>query len=204
MNEDTTTIDLLRHGEPQGGRKYRGSLDDPLSDRGWMQMNATVGEHCSWQVIVSSPLIRCAAFAQELARRYRLPLEIEDELQEMHFGTWEGLRPDEIDPQALSQFWSDPLNYTPPEGETLGDFTSRVTLAWELVLQRHAGRRLLIIAHGGTIRVLLSHVLGMPLTHTWRLYVPYAAISRVCLYKHLHDHNVSTWPVLMFHAGRLE
>jgi len=31
----TTTIDLLRHGEPVGGKRYRGQIDDPLSEKGW-------------------------------------------------------------------------------------------------------------------------------------------------------------------------
>ncbi len=199
MNEDITTIDLLRHGEPQGGRKYRGSLDDPLSEQGWVQMNATLGEHCPWQTIISSPLVRCSAFAQQLAQRHGLPLEIEKGLQEIHFGAWEGLRPNEIDPTALTQFWNDPLNHTPPEAETLRDFAHRVEVAWNTVLRNYSGQQLLIVAHGGTIRALLSHVLGMPLTHTWRLDVPYAAISRVCIY----GRGASAQPLLIFHVGQL-
>ena len=33
-----TTIDLLRHGEPLGGGRYRGQMDDALSEKGWQQM----------------------------------------------------------------------------------------------------------------------------------------------------------------------
>ena len=40
-----TTIDLIRHGEPVGGRKYRGQIDDPLSDKGWTQMRQAVADH---------------------------------------------------------------------------------------------------------------------------------------------------------------
>jgi hypothetical protein len=41
------TLDLLRHGEPEGGRLYRGNLlDNPLSEKGWQQMQASVnGKH---------------------------------------------------------------------------------------------------------------------------------------------------------------
>ncbi len=38
-----TTIDLMRHGEPIGGKKYRGQSNDPLSGKGWEQMWAAVG-----------------------------------------------------------------------------------------------------------------------------------------------------------------
>ncbi len=70
MSQVVTTVDLLRHGEPEGGNKYRGALDDPLSELGWAQMRAATGDRCPWQAIVSSPLRRCAAFARELANRH--------------------------------------------------------------------------------------------------------------------------------------
>lgn len=53
---DFTTVDLLRHGEPAGGKKFRGAVDDPLSPLGWQQMRAAVGDFRGWQTIVSSPL----------------------------------------------------------------------------------------------------------------------------------------------------
>jgi len=40
-----TTLDLMRHGEPVGGRRYRGQMDDPLSEKGWAQMRNAVGNH---------------------------------------------------------------------------------------------------------------------------------------------------------------
>jgi alpha-ribazole phosphatase len=30
----STTLDLMRHGEPVGGRRYSGQIDDPLSEKG--------------------------------------------------------------------------------------------------------------------------------------------------------------------------
>ena len=69
---DTTVIDLIRHGEPEGGVRIRGSRDDPLSDIGWSQMWSAVGQAKPWHEIVSSPLSRCAAFARELGS----PLEL--------------------------------------------------------------------------------------------------------------------------------
>ncbi len=101
---DFTTVDLLRHGEPEGGQKFRGAVDDPLSQRGWEQMRAVVGDYHDWHAIVSSPLIRCAAFAHELAERLNRPLEIVPEFIELSFGVWEGRSVAEVhaaDPLAL-------------------------------------------------------------------------------------------------------
>ena len=61
-----TVIDLLRHGESIGGRRYRGQQDDALSELGWEQMWQSVGGHDAWQQIVTSPLQRCHTFATAL------------------------------------------------------------------------------------------------------------------------------------------
>ena len=42
---EITTIDLLRHGEPVGGRMLRGATDHPLSETGWQQMTDAVMRH---------------------------------------------------------------------------------------------------------------------------------------------------------------
>lgn len=81
-----TLIDMLRHGEPVGGRRYRGQTDDPLSDKGWRQMRAATAETRPWTAIVSSPLLRCRAFAEELAGQTGLPLAVDDRLKEVGFG----------------------------------------------------------------------------------------------------------------------
>ncbi|HHO59588.1 MAG TPA: histidine phosphatase family protein, partial [Thiotrichales bacterium] len=62
----TTCIDVIRHGEPEGGRRYRGhSVDDPLTEKGWLQMRSAVPENPPWQHIISSPLVRCLDFSRE-------------------------------------------------------------------------------------------------------------------------------------------
>ncbi|MGO2393025.1 MAG: histidine phosphatase family protein, partial [Halomonas sp.] len=74
-----TTIDLLRHGEPVGGRMLRGSTDHPLSDAGWQQvkdavMRHTVEGHLPYDAIVTSPLMRCREFALWLGEEFDLPV----------------------------------------------------------------------------------------------------------------------------------
>ncbi len=136
----TTIIDLIRHGEPQGGTCFRGWQDDPLSKLGWSQMRQAVGEHAPWSRIISSPLQRCAAFANELSNKLGLPLTTEGQLQELGFGEWEGRRAEELYhefPDAVSNFWNDPVAYTPPGGEPLDTFHSRVTSAWANIQSDH-------------------------------------------------------------------
>ncbi len=175
-----TRVDLLRHGETVGGARYRGAGDDDaLSARGWEQMRAIVGDSGSWSHIVSSPLQRCAAFARELAQIHLLPLDIEPRLREIHFGDWEGKTAAEIHaacPDHLERFWNDPVNHPPPDGENFTAFQARVLGAWDDLLARHAGAHLLIVTHGGPIRVILGHARGLPWAEALCLSVPPASL----------------------------
>jgi alpha-ribazole phosphatase len=109
----STTLDLMRHGEPVGGRKYRGQIDDPLSEKCWAQMRAAVGDARPWTRIVSSPLLRCTSFAESLSRQHGLPLTLDARLMEVGFGVWEGRTADEIEqdaPGTVARFKADPVN----------------------------------------------------------------------------------------------
>ncbi|MEY1661114.1 histidine phosphatase family protein [Isoalcanivorax beigongshangi] len=178
-----TLFDLLRHGEPQGGTKYRGHLDDPLSATGWAQMRAAVQADEPWQRIVSSPLQRCQAFARELADARGLPLEIEPAFMEISFGDWEGLTLEQVqarDPERLQAFWRGEAD--PPGGEPLADFVARLRGAWQHWRERCQGEHVLLVCHGGVIRVLLADVLGLEVGHALaRIQVDFACRSRVRL-----------------------
>ena len=95
-----TEIELLRHGEPLGGRRYRGKLDDALSEKGWQQMWDAVGRRGDWEQIVTSPLQRCRAFALALGERHGLPVAVDARFAEVGFGSWEGRTRQELEAQA--------------------------------------------------------------------------------------------------------
>jgi len=181
----TTLIDLMRHGEPVGGSRYRGQIDDPLSATGWEQMRAAVGNRHPWEVIVSSPLSRCLAFAEDLSERHAIPLEIEPRLQELGFGSWQGKTKDEIsryDPGLLQRFYRDPMNNRPDDSEGLADFRSRIQSGWNEILTRHAGKHILMVCHAGVIRMVLALILDIPLSNLFRIKVAPAGITRIeCL-----------------------
>lgn len=198
----TTTIDMIRHGEPVGGKRYRGQIDDPLSDKGWAQMRAAVGEHCPWDAIISSPLKRCAAFAEELSAHHRLPLTLDARLMELGFGDWEGKTAAELmaeDPECLMNFWREPLKHTPPGAETLQEFAARINAAWQELMSKYAGRHVLIVGHAGQMRMVLSQVLCMPIEAMFRIQVENAALSRI----QVDGVGGETLPRLIFHGGQL-
>ncbi|MFC1536386.1 histidine phosphatase family protein [Pseudomonadota bacterium] len=177
-------IDLLRHGEVEGAQwAFRGSTDVPLSTLGRAQMNA-VGvalDGKQFSTIASSPLQRCRLFAELLANSRNTQLEVLHDMREIDFGDWEGKGSQEIDENLLKQFWSSPVGFCPPGGESFDVFTSRIITSWEQWLDGADGEHRLLVAHGGVIRVLLGHLLNMPLDSIWRLHLPYASWSRVSL-----------------------
>ncbi|WP_435102914.1 histidine phosphatase family protein [Arhodomonas sp. AD133] len=193
-------VDFIRHGVPVGGRRYRGHRDDPLSEQGWHEMWAAVGDDPpSWSLIVTSPLRRCAEFATELGGCLDVPVITETGFKEISFGAWEGRTVDAIlaeSPEEISAYWHDPVANTPPRGESLPDFRDRVVAAWERLLERQA-RHVLVVGHGGLIRTLVGHVLGMPLPSVLRLEVPNAGITRLRVQS---DVNGRPAPSLVFHA----
>ncbi|WP_095195622.1 alpha-ribazole phosphatase family protein [Pseudomonas sp. Irchel 3A7] len=158
-------LDLLRHGETELGGGLRGSLDDALTEKGWQQMRAAVIKQGPWDRVISSPLQRCARFAEELAGQMGLPVAFDQNLQELHFGRWEGQSAAalmETDAEALGLFWADPYSFTPPQGEPVAEFSVRVRAAVARLQAAYAGERVLLISHGGVMRLLLAQARGLP------------------------------------------
>jgi len=192
--ESTTIIDLLRHGEVEGDAIYRGSTDDPLTDHGWQQMVSSLENKGSWDIIITSPLIRCREFAQLIAKEDEIDLEINPSLQEVDFGLWEGLTPDQImedDESLLHAWWSSPTTVTPPEGEDFHDFQARVLKSFKKIIQEYKGQRVLIVTHAGVIRLLIMHALGMPDVNLFRLNVDYGSFSQIYAYHDNHGDALS-------------
>lgn len=158
-------LDLLRHGETVSGGGFRGRLDDALTELGWQQMRAAVVDQGPWDRIVSSPLHRCADFAAELAAHHQLALEFEPDLRELDFGDWEGRSPADLmvdHSEALGRFWSDPYGFTPPGGEPVAMFEARILKGIKRLIDRCPGERVLLVSHGGVMRLLLAQARGLP------------------------------------------
>ncbi|HEX4550676.1 alpha-ribazole phosphatase family protein [Pseudomonas sp.] len=175
----TLRLDLLRHGETELGGGLRGSLDDALTEKGWAQMRAAVITAGPWDRLISSPLQRCARFAAELGEQLNLPVHLDKDLQELHFGAWEGQSAAalmETDAEALGLFWADPYAFTPPQGEPVSDFSARVLGAVARLHQAHAGERVLLISHGGVMRLLLAQARGLPREQLLNVEVAHASL----------------------------
>lgn len=182
-----TLVDLLRHGETVGGPRLRGSrCNDPLSETGMEQLRRATGDSPGWQLVVTSPLIRCRAFAESMAARDGCEILVEDRLGEYDFGEWDGRPFDELwrdHGDALAAFFGDPDTVTPPGGETVAAFRDRVRAAWNELLEGHGGKRILVISHGGVLRQIVGDVLGVGGPVHAVLEWPHASMSRVRVFE---------------------
>lgn len=187
------TVDFLRHGEPVGGNVLRGRVDHPLSELGWLQMQkaaALTAERGlspstpSWTHLISSPLQRCRVFAEHLAGITALELQVVEQWQEIDYGDWDGMLLSDWREAAGSQFKEfrkDVSMLQPPNGEAFLDFKDRVLAQWAELANLPDGSHVLVVTHGGVLRVVLPTVLGMPLNRSYPLHIPFASFSRVAL-----------------------
>jgi alpha-ribazole phosphatase len=181
----TTFIDLLRHGETENSHRYCGSTNHPLTQLGWTQMWNTIEKKPQqWQQIITSPLARCANFAQALGQLNSIPVKQDVRIKEIHFGDWEdqsAVQLMETDPDTLSRFWYNPLNYPPPNGEHLLDFETRVLSAWSAIQQQFSGQKILLITHSGVIRIIICHIQQHPIERLLEFEVNHAEMKHVSI-----------------------
>lgn len=158
-------ITVLRHGRTSGASGvYRGDLDTPLSAAGWKQLAASA---LDWAIpaftgVATSPLQRCAAFAEDYACQHSLPIKLDAGFKELSFGRWEGLSSAEADAQdaevhaAFVSTWGETA---PPCGESRLALHTRVAAAWtDLVAWEAGGAHRLLLTHAGVMRVLLMQL----------------------------------------------
>jgi len=182
-----TQFDLLRHGECEGGNIFRGSTDVQLTPAGFASMRASCDKaNTAWQAIISSPLQRCVQFAKALSSARSLPMNVDRRLKEIGYGDWEGIAREKIRKTRHEEYkaWiGNPELNPPPGGESLQSVSQRLNALLEDTLSNHNNKSVLLVAHSGVIRILLSQLLKMPLQHAQQIEVPFASLTRIKIYE---------------------
>lgn len=181
----TTRLYLIRHGETEGDgiRRYKGSLDIPLSEKGIRQireLSSFLSQHSPPDAVYTSPLSRAAGSADLIARPYGLTPVVVPEFRELNFGAWEGLSFPEVKERYPEEFaaWADnPMKQGPVDGETVQDVRDRAVPALKLLLDNHRDRTVAVVAHGAVNRILVCHVLGIPLNNIFRIEQDFGALN---------------------------
>jgi broad specificity phosphatase PhoE len=208
-SQRSLTIDLIRHGEPEGGDILRGRVNPVLTELGWQQMRTAAALDSShkatshtpdWDVIITSPLKRCCEFAERTAAAAGKVCRIEDQWQEIDYGEWDGMPIAEWRQVAADQFKAfrkDVTALAPPNGEDFMTFKDRILNAWQSLKDLEDGSHILLVTHGGVMRVVLPTILGMPLNRSFPLHIPFACLSRIQINWDEDKSNAS----MLFHNG---
>jgi len=217
-----TTLYLIRHGETEGSetKRYKGSIDVPLSENGQRQMeqvakrlNRSYNSYKTYNglnAVYTSPLSRALKSAEIIAEPHCLKPIVISDLRERNFGIWEGMSFTEIKekyPQEFEAWAGNPLRYSPVDGESTVEVRERVISALNKIIDNHKGTvpitppclpldkgrlsgvsevvesglspalNIAITAHGGVNRIILCHVMGIPLENIFRNEQDFAAVN---------------------------
>jgi broad specificity phosphatase PhoE len=124
---------------------------------------------------------------------------IEPDLVEQHFGEWQGLSWTELearDEKRYHRFWLAPAHQAPPGGESFEALVARVAAAIGRLTERHAGRDIVAVAHGGPIRAALAHALGIEAERALGFAIANCSLTRL---DHIRDSATRSelWRVAM-------
>lgn len=177
---------LVRHGETHGNvmGTFSGFTDTPLTEKGMAQGKAAhqkiIGE--SFDVVISSPLSRAVDTAKLMTGQE--PILVEG-LKEMNFGVFEDLRYDTICenyPEEVKKWQEEGLYYLFPKGESVRSFYERVNATYQKLMETYQDKNLLIVAHSGVIRSIISHEISENFEHYWKYKIDNCGLSIIEYY----------------------
>ena len=181
-------IFLVRHGETDFNKelRYQGHMDVDLNQKGYLQAQK-ISKRLSTQKIdevYSSDLKRAKNTAEVIVDPHNLKLNTRKGLREIDVGDWEGLTYDDLRkdyPDLIKKWYDNPISVSPPGGETLNEFEKRVVDCFHEIINQCQGEKIAIIAHGGTIRILLANLLEIPLNKNWQIEIHNTGLSIIKL-----------------------
>jgi len=181
----TTTFIIIRHGETFWNRDHRiqGHLDSNLTPEGIAQAQACAlrlnGE--TIDAVVASDLGRVRHTTELLTRGLPLPIHFRPSLRERCFGIGEGMTYAEMEaayPQMFSTTGLVDAEFTLPDGESRNVFHQRVRTAIEGLAIAHAGKRVLIVTHGGVLGVIYRWLNDLPVG-ALKIAIPNVGYNRI-------------------------
>jgi broad specificity phosphatase PhoE/ribonuclease HI len=189
-----TTLILVRHGvtDHTTRKVFSGGLasaNPPLNEEGRAQVRAT-GEWLSpmrdqIDALVASPVRRTHESAEILGEILGHPVEFEEGIAEMEFGTWDGLTFADVQeqfPDELSD-WLGNLEHAPGGGESFRTVAERVLAGRDRIVEAYAGKTVLVVSHVTPIKTLVADALGAPLEALFRMELSPASVSVVSYFE---------------------
>ncbi|MDR3561571.1 MAG: alpha-ribazole phosphatase [Negativicutes bacterium] len=181
---ENRTVYLIRHGkisQEDDQRRYIGQIDLPLDEDGvWQAQRLQKRFNCSkFSAVYCSDLSRSLRTAELIVGEKNILIVPRREFREISLGDWEGCTFADIArrfPEEFKARGADIGYYRVPGGESFADCSRRVVAAFHETLAAVSGD-ILIVGHAGVNRLILCHILGLPISNLFRLSQDYACIN---------------------------
>jgi alpha-ribazole phosphatase len=180
---------LARHGATEYNSNFRfcGHADVPLNELGREQAERLVLRLAEERIdaAYSSDLTRAADTAARICKGRGIDPQRRPELREMGFGECDGLTFGEIAgryPSLAAQLEDAGSDVSFPGGESLGSMAERAGGFLETLLGHGQHESVLVVSHGGPLRVLLCRLLGIGLEHWWQFRLDTGSLTAAVAY----------------------
>lgn len=182
-----TRLGLVRHGQTYANidQVWHGQTDTALTEQGQRQARL-LGRHFHHymqpEVVYASPLQRARLTAEAIAGQFGIPVRLDPRLMEFNLGDWEGATFESLRGAGniMEQLVRNP-DFTAPNGESQNLVRKRMVEAIEEITHRHPQQNIVIVAHGVSIGIALSHLIDEDTTQWPKYSKANTAFSELCL-----------------------
>ncbi|MEI7643854.1 MAG: histidine phosphatase family protein [Chloroflexales bacterium] len=178
---------LVRHGETPWNvtLQYQGQANVPLNERGRAQARLTAERLARLGAVAlyTSDTARAAETAAAIAAAISIAPRPMPELREIDVGQWEGLTPEQLYrrfPDHMAEYERDPARTVRLGGESYAQLQVRALVAMRRIYEAHQpGDVIVAVSHGGTIRALLCHVIGLELANFGKMWLDNGSLTEL-------------------------
>ncbi|HBF40130.1 MAG TPA: alpha-ribazole phosphatase [Firmicutes bacterium] len=176
---------LVRHGETCDNQRgaFLGWTDPELNETG-LGMAHAIREKLannSLNAIFSSPLKRAFQTARIINEINHIEIQTLEALKERNFGLWDNLTLADIRASypTEARLWLNNPDYPIPDGESIEQFNRRIIVFLNELLHTYSCGRVLLVTHGGCIRTIIAHLLGLKAEDCWRFKINVGSITKL-------------------------
>lgn len=175
----TTELIVVRHGETKWNldERMQGHSDSDLTPLGLRQAEAVAARLARENIdaIHASDLGRAMRTAEVVAKAIGLAVVPDARLRERNMGVFQGLTVEEMRrrfPAEYDRFVSRQPDYVIPDGESMRQCHERVIQGLQAIADRHPGRRVVVVTHGGPLSAAFRHTMRLPVNspRQWSLF----------------------------------
>ncbi|NTV63696.1 MAG: histidine phosphatase family protein [Oscillochloris sp.] len=178
---------LVRHGETPWNvtLQYQGHVNVPLNERGRAQAQHTAARlaRLGADALYTSDIARAAETAEIIGSALKLTPTPLPAFREIDVGKWEGLTPEELYrryPDHMAEFERDPARTVRLGGESYAQLQTRALAGLNRIYETHRSSDVIVaVSHGGTIRALLCHVIGLELANFGKMWLDNGSLTEI-------------------------